>query len=43
MMRPHHPGSDMIEIALLAVFPALMAYAAVSDLLTMKIPNQIGS
>jgi prepilin peptidase CpaA len=28
-------------IALLAVFPALMAYAAVSDLFTMTIPNKL--
>jgi prepilin peptidase CpaA len=29
----------MFTLALLAIFPALMAYAAASDLLTMKIPN----
>ena len=31
----------MIDIALLIVFPALMAYAAASDLLTMTIPNEL--
>ena len=31
----------MIETAILLVFPALMAYAAVSDLLTMTIPNRL--
>jgi prepilin peptidase CpaA len=31
----------MLEAALLLVFPALMAYAAASDLLTMTIPNQL--
>jgi prepilin peptidase CpaA len=31
----------MIEIAALLVFPALMAFAAVSDLLTMTIPNKV--
>lgn len=31
----------MIEIAALIVFPALMAYAAASDLVTMTIPNKI--
>ena len=31
----------MLEIALLVVFPALMAYAAASDLLTMTIPNTL--
>ncbi|HEX8167093.1 MAG TPA: prepilin peptidase [Beijerinckiaceae bacterium] len=31
----------MIETALLLVFPALMAYAAASDLLTMTIPNRL--
>ncbi len=31
----------MIEILALIVFPALMAFAASSDLLTMKIPNRI--
>lgn len=31
----------MVEIALLLVFPALMAYAAASDLLTMTIPNRL--
>ena len=29
----------MLTVALLAPFPALMAFAAVSDLLTMRIPN----
>jgi prepilin peptidase CpaA len=31
----------MIDIALLIVFPALMAYAAASDLFTMSIPNAL--
>jgi len=31
----------MLEAALLLVFPALMAYAAASDLLTMTIPNRL--
>jgi prepilin peptidase CpaA len=31
----------MAEIALLVVFPALMAYAAASDLFTMTIPNKL--
>jgi prepilin peptidase CpaA len=31
----------VIETALLLVFPALMAYAAASDLLTMTIPNRL--
>lgn len=31
----------MIETALLLVFPAVMAYAAASDLLTMTIPNRL--
>ena len=31
----------MTGIALLAVFPTLMAYAAVSDLFTMTIPNKL--
>src|SRR5215212_5951355 len=31
----------MIDIALLIVFPALMAYAAASDLFTMTIPNAL--
>jgi prepilin peptidase CpaA len=31
----------MIETAALIVFPALMAYAAASDLLTMTIPNKV--
>jgi prepilin peptidase CpaA len=31
----------MVEAALLIVFPALMAYAAASDLLTMTIPNKL--
>ncbi len=31
----------MLDLAALLVFPALMAYAAVSDLLTMTIPNKI--
>ncbi len=31
----------MVEISLLVVFPALMAYAAASDLLTMTIPNKL--
>ena len=30
-----------IQIALLSVFPALMAYAAASDLITMTIPNKL--
>lgn len=31
----------MLQAALLVVFPALMAYAAASDLLTMTIPNTL--
>ncbi|HEX8077698.1 MAG TPA: prepilin peptidase [Chthoniobacterales bacterium] len=31
----------MTHIALLVVFPALMAYAAASDLVTMTIPNRV--
>lgn len=31
----------MAEIFVLAVFPALMAYAAASDLITMTIPNRL--
>ena len=31
----------MLEIALLVLFPMLMAYAAVSDLLTMTISNRV--
>ena len=31
----------MLDLALLAVFPALMLFAAFSDLLTMTIPNRI--
>jgi prepilin peptidase CpaA len=31
----------MIDVALLVVFPALMAYAAASDLVTMTIPNRV--
>ncbi len=31
----------MIEAALLVVFPVLAAFAASSDLLTMKIPNRV--
>ena len=31
----------MIQFALLVVFPALMAYAAASDLVTMTIPNRL--
>jgi prepilin peptidase CpaA len=31
----------MSETALLLIFPALMAYAAASDLLTMTIPNRL--
>jgi prepilin peptidase CpaA len=31
----------VIETSLLVVFPALMAYAAASDLLTMTIPNKL--
>jgi prepilin peptidase CpaA len=34
-----HHGPDMIAIALLFLSLALMAYAAASDLLTMRIPN----
>jgi prepilin peptidase CpaA len=34
-------GLLMIEIATLLIFPALMAFAAVSDLLTMTIPNKV--
>jgi prepilin peptidase CpaA len=31
----------MMELALLVVFPTLMAYAAASDLFTMTIPNKL--
>ena len=31
----------MLQTALLVIFPALMAYAAASDLLTMRIPNKL--
>jgi prepilin peptidase CpaA len=31
----------MIELLALLIFPALMAFAASSDLLTMKIPNRV--
>lgn len=31
----------MLELALLTAFPALMAYAAASDLFTMTIPNKV--
>src|SRR3954471_8163196 len=31
----------MADIALLTTFPALMAYAAASDLVTMTIPNRL--
>jgi prepilin peptidase CpaA len=31
----------MAELALLIIFPALMAYAAASDLFTMTIPNEV--
>lgn len=31
----------MLEYPLLLVFPAMMAYAAVSDLLTLTIPNRV--
>ena len=31
----------MLEIALLLVFPALMAFAAASDVVTMTIPNRL--
>ena len=31
----------MADIALLTIFPALMAYAAASDLVTMTIPNRL--
>ena len=31
----------MLELALLIAFPALMAYAAASDLFTMTIPNRV--
>src|SRR3954463_9940207 len=34
-------STPVIETALLLVFPALMAYAAASDLLTMTIPNRL--
>jgi prepilin peptidase CpaA len=33
--------ADVLELALLLVFPALMAYAAASDLFTMTIPNKL--
>jgi prepilin peptidase CpaA len=39
MMPPDIPGADMITAAPLVLFLALMAYAAASDLLTMRIPN----
>ena len=31
----------MLDLAALVIFPALMAYAAASDLLTMTIPNRV--
>lgn len=31
----------MLEIALITIFPALMAYAAASDVFTMTIPNKV--
>ena len=31
----------MLQLALLVVFPALMAYAAASDIFTMTIPNRL--
>ena len=31
----------MLEVAALVLFPALMAYAAASDLLTMTISNRV--
>ena len=31
----------MLEVATLGLFPALMAYAAASDLLTMTISNRV--
>jgi prepilin peptidase CpaA len=34
-------GAFMLDLAALIVFPALMAYAAASDLLTMTIPNKV--
>jgi prepilin peptidase CpaA len=34
-------GTSMLDLAALMVFPALMAYAAASDLLTMTIPNKV--
>ncbi|MFD1331384.1 prepilin peptidase [Methylopila musalis] len=34
-------GSVMLEVFVLAVLPALVAVAAVSDLLTMTIPNRL--
>src|SRR5215204_905748 len=34
-------STPVIETALLLIFPALMAYAAASDLLTMTIPNRL--
>jgi len=34
-------GTIMLDFATLIVFPALMAYAAASDLLTMTIPNKV--
>jgi prepilin peptidase CpaA len=30
----------MLDFAILAIFPGVMAFAAISDLLTMKIPNR---
>ena len=31
----------MLDMAVLAIFPGLMLFAAVSDLLTMTIPNRV--
>ena len=33
--------AQLAGLALLTIFPALMAYAAASDLFTMTIPNKI--
>ena len=40
-MRDNGGGALLIDILRLLVFPALMAFAAASDLLTMRISNRI--
>ena len=32
---------DMLQVGILTIFPALLAFAAASDLLTMTIPNRV--